>query len=78
MSQDPITRKWLAFSIPGKGQYTWNVLPQGLKISPSAFQSRMDKILDPVHTQGVRAYMDDITNGADTMENLILIRKQTF
>ncbi len=78
MSRDPTTKKWLAFSVPGKGQYTWNVLPQGLKISPSAFQSRMDTILEPVQSQGVRAYMDDITYGADSMENLIHIREQTL
>ena len=47
MSNDSITKKWLAFYVPGRGQYTWNVLPQGLIISPSAFQSRMDSILVP-------------------------------
>ena len=78
MSQDPDSRKWLAFYVPGRGQYTWNVLPQGLKISPSAFQSRMDRILDPLLKHGVKAYMDDITYGADSLENLISIRKKVL
>jgi hypothetical protein len=69
----PITQESqeiLAFEIPGLGQYTWKVLPQGLKISPSAFQNRMESILAPLSSLDVHPYMDDMIYGADDLKEL--------
>jgi hypothetical protein len=66
----PESQEILAFEIPGLGQYTWKVLPQGLKISPSAFQNRMESILSPLSPIDIHPYMDDMIYGADTIKEL--------
>jgi hypothetical protein len=66
----PGSQEILAFEIPGLGQYTWKVLPQGLKISPSAFQNRMESILAPLSPMDIHPYMDDMIYGADNLKDL--------
>ena len=72
-TNDKSTQELLAFSVPGVGQYTWLSLPQGLKTAPSLFQRFMDDVFGDLDF--VRVYMDDITIGAMTLEELIPRRK---
>jgi hypothetical protein len=66
----PITPESYSFEIPGLGQYTWKVLPQGLIISPSAFQNRMESILAPLSPLDIHPYMNDMIYGADNIKEL--------
>jgi hypothetical protein len=64
-TNDPATRQLFAFTVPGLGRYAWDVLPQGLKISPSTFQRFTDSISAPFR-EFVRVYIDDFIIGGNT------------
>ena len=65
------TRETMAFTIPGRGQFTWNGLAQGSKNGPSIFQRFMDKILDK-HSEYSCSFFDDIAIGGNTIEELTI------
>lgn len=60
-TEDELTRQMMAFSIPEKGRYHWNVLAQGLKVSPSIFQRNTDELLKEM--KDTKAYIDDFIIG---------------
>ena len=55
---DPETQDILAFSTPF-GQYTWQVMPFGIKTAPACFQRMMDKVLKKGDDED-SAYLDDV------------------
>ena len=66
--QNPATeaaQEKLAFSCP-YGQYTWSVMPFGIKTAPACFQRLMDKILRDEIGQELQVYLDDILVATDT------------
>lgn len=68
-TSDRATQDLLAFTVPGRGQKTWNVLPQGLKQAPSIFQRFMTAICEP-YTEWAVPYLDNIIIGASSLEEL--------
>ena len=58
-----------AFSIPGRGRYSWLVTPMGLKGSPASFQRLMDTVMQDL--TNVQTYIDDCLIHSDSEENHI-------
>lgn len=60
MEIDPEYRRFLTINTH-RGLYTYNRLPPGVKIAPTAFQQLMDGMLSGI--RGVSVYLDDIIIG---------------
>jgi hypothetical protein len=74
---DPVSQSWLSFHVPGKSFFTWTVLPQGIKVGPSSFQNRIDEVCSELPAEfNIDPFFDDIIYGADTPEELQVIREQ--
>jgi hypothetical protein len=67
---DAATRQLFGFTVPGLGRYAWDVLPQGLKISPSTFQRFTDSVTEPLR-EFVRVYIDDFVIGGHSYEDCL-------
>jgi hypothetical protein len=65
----PESRKLTRFTVPGRGSFVWQVSPQGLKSSPSAFSRLMEVVMRPV-AKSV-SYLDDVILAASTKEELL-------
>ena len=72
----PDSRKYTAFSVPGKGHFEYTRSPQGLINSPSSFQRLLDKLL--IEIPKVRVYIDDIVIFSDTWEEHLQTLKQVL
>ena len=73
----PEARQYTGFCVPGRGVFTWNVTPFGLKVSPTNFQRAMELTLqDPIDDGECRVYLDDIVVLGNTVkENLTRVRR---
>jgi hypothetical protein len=60
-------RVLLAFKGPDGTRYIWLVLPQGLKVSPSIFQRKMEEMFGHLPC---KIYIDDFCFGANTLTEL--------
>lgn len=72
---DEATKQMLAFTVPGRGRFKWEVLAQGLKPSPSIFQRFTDSIVEPCR-DFARVYIDDFIIGGKTLEECKAHRDQ--
>jgi hypothetical protein len=54
----PSDRPFMAFTIPGKGQYHWRTCPQGLMGAPASFSRLMDVLL--ADAKNVLTYIDNV------------------
>ena len=74
---DPKTRELMAF-ICKFGVFEWHRLPFGISTGPGFFQRIADQIcidVDPVH---LKAYLDDIVIGADSIAELATLLEKTL
>ena len=71
---DPESRKFTAFTVPGRGLYQWKVMPFGLHSAPATFQRTLDQVIGPEFDNIAFAYLDDIIvlgeTKRDHLENL--------
>ena len=51
-------RPYTSFTIPGKGQFQWRVMPQGLMGAPASFSRLMDLIMSDA--SNIITYIDDV------------------
>ncbi|KAH8335938.1 hypothetical protein KR074_008537, partial [Drosophila pseudoananassae] len=54
------SRKFTAFTVPGKGLYQWKVMPFGLHSASATFQRALDQVIGPDMAPHAFAYQDDI------------------
>ena len=72
-------RNYFAYGVAGIGQVRPTRMFYGAKNAPAHFQKTMEHILRPVIYQGwIYVYIDDITIGANTLEEMIRKLKVTF
>ena len=62
------SRKYTAFTVPGRGLYQWKVMPFGLHSAPATFQRALDRVLGADLEPHAFAYLDDIIITAATLE----------
>ena len=74
---DKETQEKLSFST-SFGQYTWTVMPFGVKTAPATFQRMMDKVLGWGRDGDSQAYLDDCIVDSDTWEVHWLSLDNTF
>lgn len=58
MGLDEDSRKYTAFTLPGKGQYVWKRCPQGSASSPASFSRLMDIVMKDMPFS--LTFMDDV------------------
>jgi transposase InsO family protein len=66
---DPSSQPLTAFTVPGKGRFSWTVSTMGLKTSPGAFSRLMEHVMQPV--KRAVTYMDDVILAGSTPEELL-------
>ena len=77
VSLEENAKKYTGFAVPNRGVYKWNVMPFGLKISPTVFQRAIELALEPLlYQNNVRVYIDDIIISSNTAaENVVFIEE---
>lgn len=77
ISLEEASKQFTGFAVPGRGVFVWNVMPFGLKSSPTIFQRAIEKSLREVIDVGnVHVYIDDIIiHTIDIDVHLTLIEK---
>ncbi|RWS06308.1 Retrovirus-related Pol polyprotein from transposon 412-like protein, partial [Dinothrombium tinctorium] len=60
------------------GLYQFNVMPMGLKNSPSSFQRTMNKVLKPLSNECVAAYVDDIAGASNDFDSHLNVLEKIF
>jgi reverse transcriptase-like protein len=70
-------KKFTGFVVPGRDVFVWNVLPFGLKISPTVFQRAIEMALRELIDEGkAQVYVDDIVVATfDFIEHLTTLRR---
>jgi transposase InsO family protein len=66
---DPSSQPLTAFTVPGKGRFSWTVSTMGLKTSPGAFSRLMEHVMRPVKRSVT--YMDDVILAGSTPDDLL-------
>jgi len=66
---DEASRPFTAFTVPGKGKFSWTVSPMGLHSSPAAF-SRLMKFVFRTVPKSI-TYLDDVIIGGSSEEELL-------
>ena len=71
------SKGYTGFAVPGRGVFTWNVMPFGLKVSPTIFQRAIEMCLREILDEGnVVVYIDDIIiHTADVETHLQLLER---
>jgi two-component sensor histidine kinase len=72
----PDSRKLTRFTVPGRGSFVWQVSPQGLKSSPSAFSRLMEVVMRPVNKSV--SYLDDVILAGSSKEELLGVIDQAM
>lgn len=72
------SKKFTAFTIPGKGLFQFRRLPMGLSNSPSTWQRFIDKVLGPELDPYVFVYLDDVIIVTDTWEKHMDILREVL
>ena len=73
---DPESRPLTAFTVPGRGRFSWTVSTMGLKTSPGAFSRLMEHVMQPV--QKSVTYIDDVILAGETQEELLQTIEQAL
>lgn len=72
------SKKFTAFTVPGRGLYQWKVMPFGLHSAPATFQRTLDHVIGPEMEPHAFAYLDDIIVTSKTFEDHISHLKDVF
>lgn len=73
---DEDSKRYTAFSVPGKGHFEYERSAQGLVNSPSSFQRLLDYIIAGI--QGVNCYIDDVIVYSNTHEEQLATLELVF
>lgn len=73
----PESKKYTALVTP-RGLFEFNVLPFGIKNSPSEFQRLMDTVLDSIRHKNVTWYIDDIVIYGNTYDEVTSLITEVF
>jgi hypothetical protein len=73
---DEESRPLTAFTVPGRGRFSWKVSTMGLKTSPGAFSRLMEYVMQPV--EKAVTYMDDVVLAGETEEELLATIEQAL
>ena len=65
-----------AFTIPGKGQFSWVTSPMGLLGCPASFQRLMETVL--LNVKNVLVYIDDLLIHTSTHEEHLQVLEKVF
>ena len=77
----PLTEKskpLIAFTVPGKGLYEFNVMPFGQHAAPTTFQRLLDQVITPEMAPKTFAYLDDIVICTKTLEDYLKVLETVF
>ncbi|XP_055913098.1 uncharacterized protein LOC129946788 [Eupeodes corollae] len=72
------SRKYTAFTVPGRGLYQFCRMPFGLHNSPATWQRFIDDVLGPDLEPFVFVYLDDIIIVTDSFDRHLEILKEVF
>ena len=67
-----------AFCVPKHGLFTFNVMPMGMKNSPSTFSRLMEIVLTGLNWRQCVVYLDDVVLFAKTEEEMLQILDEVF
>ncbi|XP_073821602.1 uncharacterized protein [Musca autumnalis] len=72
------SRKYTAFTVPGRGLYQWRVMPFGLHSAPATFQRALDTVIGADMEPHAFAYLDDIIVIGRTLEEHLANLREVF
>ena len=72
------SRKYTAFTVPGRGLFHFKRMPFGLHNAPATWQRFIDSVLGPELEPYVFVYLDDIIIISDTFEKHLEILKEVL
>lgn len=72
------SRKYTAFTVPGRGLYQWRVMPFGLHSAPATFQRALDTVIGADMEPHAFAYLDDIIVIGKTLEEHLENLREVF
>lgn len=72
------SRKFTAFTVPGRGLFQWKVMPFGLHSAPATFQRTLDQVIGPEMEPHAFAYLDDIIITSKTLNDHITHLTEVF
>lgn len=75
---DVKSQEYTAFSIPGRGQFCFQVLPFGLCNSAQSMQIFMDSIFGPEFQGRLFVYLDDVILFSTTFDDHILLLREVL
>lgn len=75
---DVKSQEYTAFSIPGRGQFCFQVLPFGLCNSAQSMQRFMDSIFGPEFQGRLFVYLDDVILFSTTFDDHILLLREVL
>lgn len=78
IKMDEDSKKYTAFSIPGRGHYHFNRMPFGLTNAPATFQALVDKIFGPELEPYLFKYLDDLIIVTPDFDTHIRVLSETF
>lgn len=73
----PSSRKYTALVTP-RGLYEFNIVPFGIRNSPSEFQRMMDFTFEPLQHKTVTWYIDDIIIYSNTAETMLQLLREVL
>jgi hypothetical protein len=79
VSLEENSKQYTGFVVPDRGVFVWNVMPFGLKTSPTVFQRAIEIALEPLITcDKVKVYIDDIIISTITADQNIEILREVL
>jgi hypothetical protein len=73
---NPDCRKFMAFTLPGLGQFKWNALPAGLIGAPGSFQKLLEIVIHQL--KNILAHIDNLRVHTKDHEQQLKILDQLF
>ena len=75
---DEDSRQKTAFAVPGRGLFSFCVMPFGLSNSPRQLQRLMDNLFGPEFAPNIFCYLDDLLILSPTFEHHLELLKKVF
>ena len=70
------SQRLLGFEVPGRGRFTWTVMPMGVRDAPGVFQRAVERMFAPLIHRGVRVFVDDLVVYANTVDELLRLTEK--
>ena len=75
---EPSSKRYTAFTVPGRGLFQWRVMPFGLHSAPATFERALDSVVTPELERNAFTYLDDIIIVSATKEQHVQHLREVF